>query len=87
MNKAELVAAMAAKAEMPKAQAMKALDAAMEVVIEAIKKGDNVQMIGFGTLSVVEKAARKAKNPRTGAVVMVPARKAVKFKAGAKMAL
>ncbi|MCQ2345939.1 MAG: HU family DNA-binding protein [Paludibacteraceae bacterium] len=87
MNKAELVAAMAAKAEMPKAQAQRALDAAMQAVIEAVKKGENVQLIGFGTLSVVEKPARKGINPRTRKKINIPAHKAVKFKAGAKLAL
>lgn len=87
MNKSELIAAMAAKAEMPKTMTAKALDAAMEVVIEAMKKGENVQLIGFGTFSVVNKPARKGRNPHTNAVITIPARKSVKFKAGAKMAL
>jgi DNA-binding protein HU-beta len=87
MNKSELVAAVAAKAEMSKAAAAVAVDAVLDAVIETVKKGESVQLIGFGTLSVAERAARKGVNPATKAVITIPARKAVKFKAGAKMAL
>lgn len=87
MNKAELVAAIAAKAEMPKAQAQRALDAAIASIIEAVKKGENVQLIGFGTFAVVNKPARKGINPATRQAITIPARKALKFKAGAKLAL
>lgn len=87
MNKGELVAAVAAKAEISKAAAAKALDAAMDVIAEALKKGDDVQVIGFGGLKVVEKAAHKGINPATKAVIDIPAKKVVKFKAGAKLAL
>lgn len=87
MNKAELVAAIAAKAEMPKAQAQRALDAAVASIIEAVKKGENVQLIGFGTFAVVNKPARKGINPATRQAITIPARKALKFKAGAKLAL
>jgi DNA-binding protein HU-beta len=87
MNKSELVAAVAAKAEMSKAAAAVAVDAVLDAVIETVKKGESVQLIGFGTFSVAERAARKGVNPATKAVITIPARKAVKFKAGAKMAL
>ena len=87
MNKSELVAAIAAKAEITKVAAGAALDAAMDAIAEAMKKGDSVQLIGFGTFSVVEKAARKGINLRTKEAITIPARKAVKFKAGAKLAL
>ncbi len=87
MNKAELVAAIAAKAEMPKAHAMKALDAAMDAIIEAMKKGENVQLIGFGTFAPVKKAARKGINPATKKAIDIPAKVVAKFKAGSKMAL
>lgn len=87
MNKSELVAAVAAKAEMSKAAAAVAVDAMLDAVIETVKKGESVQLIGFGTFSVAERAARKGVNPATKAVITIPARKAVKFKAGAKMAL
>lgn len=87
MNKAELVAAIAAEAQMPKAQAQKALDAAVSAIAEALKKGENVQLVGFGTFSVVEKAARTGINPATKQKIEIPAKKAVKFKAGAGLAL
>lgn len=87
MNKAELVAAIAAEAQMPKAQAQKALDATINAIAGALKKGENVQMIGFGTFAVVEKAARKGINPATKQVIEIPAKRAVKFKAGAGLAL
>ena len=87
MNKAELVAAIAAEAQMPKAQAQKALDATINAIAGALKKGENVQMIGFGTFAVVEKAARTGINPATKQKIEIPAKKAVKFKAGAGWAL
>ena len=87
MNKLELVKAAAAKAEVPQALAAKVIDAALDAAVEAAKRGEGVQLVGFASLSVVEKAARKAKNPRTGEVVNVPAKKAVRIKAGAKFAL
>lgn len=87
MNKAELVAAVAAKAEVSKAEAQKVLDAVLDVTIDALKKGESVQLVGYATLSVVEKAARKGINPATKQVIDIPAKKAVKFKAGAKLAL
>ena len=87
MNKTELVAAVAAKAEMTKVDAAKAVEAAMDVVIDALKKGDNVQMIGFGTFSVAKRAARKGVNPANGKAINIPSKNVVKFKAGAKMAL
>ena len=87
MNKGELVKAVAAKAEVSQVKAAEILDAALEAAVEAIKKGESVQLVGFLTLSVVDRPARKAKNPRTGEIVNVPAKKAVKAKLGAKFAL
>ncbi len=87
MNKAELVAAVAAKAKVTKVNAAEVIDAALEAAIAALKKGENVQLIGFGTLSVVKKAARQGINPATKAKITIPAKKVVKFKAGAKLAL
>jgi len=87
MNKAELVAAIAAKAEISKVKAAEALDGAIDAIVAALKKGENVQLIGFGTFSVAQKAARKGINPATKQVIDIPAKKAVKFKAGAKLAL
>jgi len=87
MNKSELIKAAAAKAEVSAAMAAKVIDAALEAAVEAVKKGEGVQLVGYANIAVVEKAARKAKNPRTGAVINIPAKKAVKIKAGAKFAL
>ena len=87
MNKSELIKAAAAKAEVSAALAAKVLDAAIEAAVEAVKKGEGVQLVGYANIAIVNKAARKAKNPRTGEVVNIPAKKAVKIKAGAKFAL
>ena len=87
MNKSELIEAVAAKAQVSKAEAAKVIDAALEAAVEAVKKGEGLQLIGFANISVAEKPASKAKNPRTGAVINVPARKVVKIKPGAKFAL
>ncbi len=81
MNKADLVAAVAAKVECKKTAAL-AVDAVVEAIAASLKKGENVQLIGFGTFSVVNKAARKGINPATKQVINIPAKKAVKFKAG-----
>ena len=87
MNKSELVKAAAAKAEVSAALAAKVLDAAIEAAVEAVKKGEGVQLIGVASLAIKQQAARKAKNPRTGAIINVPARKVVRIKPGAKFAL
>lgn len=87
MNKSALIEAAAAKAQVSKAEAAKVIDAALEAAVEAVKKGEGVQLVGFATISVANKAARKAKNPRTGAIINVPAKKVVRIKAGAKFAL
>ena len=87
MNKSELIKAAVAKAEVSAALAGKVLDAALEAAVEAVKKGEGVQLVGYANLSVANRAARKAKNPRTGAIVEVPARRVVRIKPGAKFAL
>ena len=87
MNKSELIKAAAAKAEVSAALAAKVLDAALEAAVEAVKKGEGVQLVGFASVSVAQRAARKAKNPRTGAIINVPAKKVAKAKLGAKFAL
>ena len=87
MNKVALIEAVAAKAEVSKVLAAKVIDAALEAAVEAVKKGEGVQLVGFANVSVVEKAAHKAKNPRTGEVIEIPAKKAVRIKAGSKFAL
>jgi len=86
MNKTELVNAIAAKAEISKVDAKKALDAAVEAIAAALAEGDKVALLGFGTFAVTEKAARTGINPRTKATIEIPARKVVKFKAGAELA-
>ncbi|CCZ48975.1 MAG TPA: HU family DNA-binding protein [Mediterranea massiliensis] len=80
MNKAELISAMAAGADMTKADATKALNAFLDVVMDALKKGEKVTLVGFGTLSVAERAARTGINPATKETIEIPARKVVKFK-------
>ncbi len=87
MNKSELIKAAAAKAEVSAALAAKVIDAALEEAVAAVKKGESVQLVGYATIAVANRAARKAKNPRTGAIVDVPAKKVVRIKAGAKFAL
>lgn len=82
MNKTELVAAIAAKAELSKKDSEKALAAFVEVVTEELKKGEKVQMVGFGTFEVSERAAREGRNPQTGKTMEIKASKAPKFKAG-----
>ena len=87
MNKTDLVAAVAAQAGLTKAQAQKAVEATIDAIAGALKGGDKVQLVGFGTFSVVEKAAREGVNPATGAKIQIPAKKVAKFKAGAGLAL
>ena len=82
MNKTELVAAMAEKAELSKKDSEKALKAFIDVVSEELQKGEKIQLVGFGTFEVSERAARTGKNPQTGAEIKIPASKAPKFKAG-----
>ncbi len=82
MNKTELVAAIAAKAGLEKAEAVKALKAFEEVVTEELANGGKVQLVGFGTFEVAERAAREGRNPKTKEVMPIPASKAPKFKAG-----
>lgn len=82
MNKAELVAAMAEKTELSKKDAEKALKAFTEVVAEELKKGNKIQLVGFGTFEVAERAAREGRNPQTGETMKIAASKAPKFKAG-----
>ena len=82
MNKAELVAAIADKTELSKKDAEAALKAFTDVVAEELKKGEKIQLVGFGTFEVSERAARTGRNPQTGAEMESPASKAPKFKAG-----
>ena len=86
MNKTELVAAMAEKSELTKKDAEKALSAFLESVQDALKKGDKVQLVGFGTFAVAEKPAREGINPATKEKIQIAAKKVAKFKAGAELA-
>ena len=85
MNKTDLVNAIAEKSNLTKADAKLALDATLEAITEAMAKDEKVALVGFGTFSVTEKAARIGINPRTKEKIEIPARKVVKFKAGADM--
>jgi DNA-binding protein HU-beta len=82
MNKTELVAAIAAKADITKKDAEKALAAAIEAITKAVKKGDKVQLVGFGTFEARKRAARQGINPATGAKIKIAASKTPVFKAG-----
>ncbi|MDO4343985.1 MAG: HU family DNA-binding protein [Eubacteriales bacterium] len=82
MNRTELVAEIAKKTELSKKDAEKALKAFTEVVEEELKKGEKVQLVGFGTFEVSERAAREGRNPQTGAAMKIEASKTPKFKAG-----
>ena len=82
MNKVELVAAIAEKSELTKVDAEKALKAFIDTVTEELKNGGKVQLVGFGTFEVGERAARKGRNPKTSEEIMIPASKSPRFKAG-----
>ena len=82
MNKTELVAAIAEQAEISKKDAEKALKAFTDVVAEELKKGEKIQLVGFGTFEVSERAAREGRNPQTGEAMTIAASKTPKFKAG-----
>ena len=82
MNKTELVAAMAEQADMTKKDAEKALTAFTEVIAKELKKGEKIQLVGFGTFEVAERSAREGRNPQTGETMKIAASKAPKFKPG-----
>lgn len=82
MNKAELIDQIAASADLTKADAGRALDAMVDSVTKALKKGDQVSLVGFGTFSVRSRAARTGRNPQTGQTITIKASKAPAFKAG-----
>ena len=85
MNKAELIEAMASNAKLSKADAKKALDGFIETTTKALKKGDRVALVGFGSFSVTKRAARKGRNPQTGKEITIKAKNVVRFKAGAEL--
>jgi DNA-binding protein HU-beta len=82
MNKAELIEAMAEAADISKAAAGRALDGMVEAITDAMKKGDTLSLVGFGTFSVKERAAREGRNPQTGETITIKASKIPSFKAG-----
>ena len=85
MNKTQLVDAIAKKASSTKVDAKKALDAFINVTGEALKAGDKIALIGFGSFAVAKKPGRTGRNPRTGASIKIAAKNVVKFKAGAEL--
>lgn len=85
MKKVELVEAVATKTGLTKADATRAIDATFEAITGALKDGDKVPLVGFGTFSVSKRAAREGRNPQTGATVQIAARNAVSFKAGSAL--
>lgn len=82
MNKSELIEAVASKADLSKADAGRAVDAAFEAVTKALKKNDKVSLVGFGTFEVRKRAARTGRNPKTGETIKIKASKVPGFKAG-----
>lgn len=85
MNKGDLIDRMSNDAGITKAQAQTALDAFLGSTSKALKKGDKVTLVGFGTFSVSNRSARKGRNPQTGQEINIPAKKVVKFKAGKEL--
>ena len=86
MNKTELTNKIAETAGLSKVDAKKALEAALEIITDAVKAGDKVSLIGFGTFSTSVRPARQGKNPRTGESITIPEKTLVKFKAGSDLA-
>lgn len=86
MNKGDLVAAMAKSSGVSKSAAEKGLNGMLDAVTKALKKGDKVTLVGFGTFSVAKRAARDGRNPQTGKPMKIKAKKVAKFKAGSKLA-
>ncbi len=85
MNKAQLVDAIANDAKITKADAKKALDAFVNATTKALKKGDRVALVGFGTFSVTKRSARKGRNPQTGKEINIPAKKVARFRPGSEL--
>ena len=82
MNKSELIDIIATQAEISKAAAGRAVDAAIGAITKSLKKGDDVTLVGFGTFSVTKRAARSGRNPQTGATIKIKAAKVPKFRPG-----
>ncbi len=86
MNKAELIEAIASGSKLTKADSGRALDAFLDATSKALKKGDKLTLVGFGTFSVTKRPARMGRNPKTGKSIKIAAKKVAKFKAGAALA-
>ena len=86
MNKAELIEAIAAGSKLTKADSGRALDAFLDATTKALKKGDKLTLVGFGTFSVTKRPARVGRNPKTGKAIKIAAKTVAKFKAGAALA-
>jgi DNA-binding protein HU-beta len=86
MNKAELIDAISSASKLTKADSSRALEATIESIEKALKKGDRISLVGFGSFSVAKRAARTGRNPQTGKAIKIAAKKVVKFKAGADLA-
>lgn len=87
MNKTDLVAKIAEGAGLSKADAKKALEATLEAIAGAVKNGEKVAIVGFGTFDITERAERQGINPATKETIIIPAKKVVKFKAGSDLAI
>jgi len=85
MNKKELIESSSGAAHISKAAAEKALNGTLSALAEALKKGDKVTLVGFGTFSVSKREARQGRNPQTGKAIKIPGKKVAKFKAGSKL--
>ena len=85
MNKAQLIDAVATEAGLTKADAKKALDAFVKTTTEALKQGDRLSLVGFGSFSISERPARQGRNPQTGAKIKIEQKKVFKFKAGSEL--
>ncbi len=85
MNKAQLIDAIAEKAGLTKADSKKALEAFVATVGESLKSGDKVALVGFGSFSISERSVRRGRNPQTGKIIQIPAKKVVKFRPGAEL--
>jgi DNA-binding protein HU-beta len=85
MNKTELIDAVASKSKLSKVDAKKAVEAFVDATTSALKKGDKIALVGFGSFSVTKRTARDGRNPQTGKTIKIPAKNVVKFKAGADL--
>lgn len=85
MNKNELISAVADKCGMSKSEVSRTVDATLETITDALKRNDDVRLVGFGSYSVSQRSASEGRNPRTGAPIKIPARKQVKFRVGKQL--